>query len=99
MSDTSATISEYEVFRNERNALAFFFFRNPILDQNAAEGPFWFSTTKDSITAGTEEHHIFFDALKPDIIEIAKQRGVIMLMEFEGQTPVRCTPCYLTETF
>lgn len=92
-------VSDYEVFRNEKDALAFFFFHQPELDYNNAEGPFWFSIHDNTILAGTEAHHISFAEVKPDIIETARQRGVIMLMEFEGQQPVRCTPCYLSETF
>lgn len=99
MTDTEPTVAEYEVFKNERNALAFFFFRHPALDQNAAEGPFWFTFQDSSIVAGTEEHHVVFNDVKADILDIARKRGVIMLMEFEGQQPVRCTPCYLSDQF
>jgi hypothetical protein len=97
MPDTVPAIAEYEVFKNERNALAFFFFRHPSLDQNPTEGPFWFTFRDGGIIAGTEEHHVLFESVKPDILDIARRRGVIMLMEFEQQQPVRCTPCYLSQ--
>jgi len=93
------TVRDYEVFKNEHNALAFFFYHSPVLDQNAAAGPFWFSVHDNSILAGTEAHHVVFADVKQDIIEVARQRGVIMMMEFEGQQPTRCTPCYLSESF
>jgi hypothetical protein len=99
MARNAPAVDEYEVFKNERNALAFFFFRHPTLDQNPAEGPFWFAAGDDHILAGTGAHHVIFPEVKAEIIDIARQRGVIMLMEFEGQKPVRCTPCYLTEAF
>ncbi|MFH1157826.1 MAG: hypothetical protein V1721_02925 [Pseudomonadota bacterium] len=92
-------VQEYEVFKNERNALAFFFFQHPVLDQNPPVGPFWFSLRNDSIVAGTESHSVVFEEVTSDILGIAKQRGVIMLVEFENQNPTRCTPCYLTKTF
>ncbi len=92
-------VSEYEVFKNERNALAFFFFHHPVSDQNKAEGPFWFTIEADHISAGTETHHVLFEDIKREVLDIARQRGVIMLVEFENQQPVRCTPCYLTDMF
>ena len=100
MSDNADLIvKEYEVFNNEHNALAFFFYLNPVLDQNAEEGPFAFSIHDNSIFAGTAAHHVIFADINPDLIGVARQRGVIMMMEFEGQQPVRCTPCYLSEEF
>jgi hypothetical protein len=99
MAGDSSIVADYEVFKNEKNALALFFYRQPALDQNPAEGPFWFTLKDNSIFAGTAAHHAVFKDMKQDIIDIARQRGVIMLMEFENQQPVRCTPCYLTETF
>jgi hypothetical protein len=95
----AAVIPEYEVFKNEKDALAFFFFRQPELDQNPQEGPFWFTVENNRIAAGTPGHHAVFGGVQPEIIDIAKQRGVIMLVEFEGQQPVRCTPCYLSDKF
>ena len=92
-------VQEYEVFKNDRNALAFFFFHHPVLDNNPSVGPFWFSLRSDGIVAGTENHSVVFEDLKLDILGIAKQRGVIMLVEFENQNPLRCTPCYLTKMF
>jgi len=99
MSEADSAVPEYEVFKNERNALAFFFSRHPVLDQNPAEGPFWFTVHNDCILAGTQDYHATFEDVQPDIINIAKQRGVIMMIEFENQQPVRCTPCYFSDTF
>lgn len=96
MADIDLVIQDYEVFRNDKNALAFFFYHHPALDQNAQEGPFWFSIHEDSILAGTEQNYVVFPGVQTDIIDAARQRGVIMMMEFEGQEPVRCTPCYLS---
>lgn len=95
---TDPLIHDYEVFQNDKNAIAFFFHVNEELDQNDAAGPFWFSIHDDAILAGTEDHHVTFAGLKPEIVEAARQRGVIMLMEFEDRAPVRCTPCYFSDT-
>lgn len=91
-------VSEYEVFKNGRNALAFFFYKQDALDDSAEEGPFWFTIDEQRIIAGTETSHAVFEGVKPDILDVARQRGVIMLVEFEQQQPVRCTPCYLSDT-
>ncbi len=100
MTMTSAcTVSEYEVFKNERDALAFFFFRQPDLDPNPAEGPFWFTIEDNKILAGTAEHHALFEDIAADVIDTARQRGTIMMIEFEDKQPVRCTPCYLSDKF
>ena len=93
------TVAEYEVFKNDKNALAFFFSRHPTLDQNPVEGPFWFTVQNGSILAGTQNHHAVFENVQADIINIAKTRGVIMMVEFENQQPMRCTPCYFSESF
>jgi hypothetical protein len=95
----SNVVPEYEVFKNEKNALAFFFFRHETLDPNTEEGPFWFTVQQDKILAGTEDHYAIFEDVQQPILETAKQRGVIMLVEFENQQPVRCTPCYLSDNF
>lgn len=92
-------VSEYEVFRNERNALAFFFFRHPALDNNAEDGPFWFTIQDNRIVAGTEDNYAVFEEVSSGILDTARQRGVIMLVEFENQQPMRCTPCYLSDNF
>jgi len=99
MTDASHIICEYEVFNNEHNALAFFFYHHATLDQNAPEGPFAFSIHDNNIHAGTAAHHVVFADVNPELIDIARNRGVIMMMEFEEQQPVRCTPCYLSEEF
>jgi hypothetical protein len=99
MPDANLIVSEYEVFNNAHNALAFFFYQHAVLDQNTPDGPFAFSIHDNSIFAGTAAHHVVFPDVTPDIIDIARNRGVIMMMEFEGQQPVRCTPCYLSEAF
>lgn len=94
-----SVVSEYEVFKNERNALAFFFARQETLDHNPVEGPFWFTIQNNRIAAGTANHHAVFEDVKQDVIDTARQRGVIMMIEFEEQQPVRCTPCYFSDTF
>jgi hypothetical protein len=96
----SSVVHEYEVFKNERNALAFFFYRQPSLDDTVETGPFWFSIQDNNrIVAGTEYSFAIFDDVQESIINTAKQRGVIMLVEFENQQPMRCTPCYLSDDF
>lgn len=92
-------VSEYEVFRNEKNALAFFMARQNVLDSNPSEGPFWFTVEGQNILAGTGEFHAVFEDVEADVIEVARQRGVLLMIEFENQQPVRCTPCYLSEHF
>jgi len=99
MPDENLIVRDYEVFKNEQNALAFFFYHQVALDQNNAEGPFAFSIQDNSILAGTAAHHVIFAGVNPDLINIARERGAIVLMEFEGQQPVRCTPCYFSEAF
>ncbi len=91
-------VAEYEVFKNGRNALAFFFYRQSVLDKSEEKGPFWFSIKGNNIKAGTEANHTVFEGVSPAILETAKKRGVIMLVEFENQQPFRCTPCYLSDS-
>jgi hypothetical protein len=95
----NAVVSEYEVFKNGRNALAFFFYRHPTLDGNPEEGPFWFTIQENRIVAGTETNYAIFEDVSQSVLDTARQRGVIMLVEFENQQPVRCTPCYLSDNF
>lgn len=98
--DNAAIVPEHEVFKNNKDALAFFFYHQASLDGNAEEGPFWFRIEDNSsIIAGTEKHYAVFEDLTPAIIDTARQRGVIMLVEFENQQPFRCTPCYLSDSF
>lgn len=97
--DINPVVTEYEVFRNDRNALAFFFFRHPSLDKNPEEGPFWFTVQDSRIVAGTENHYAVFESVGQSVLDTARQRGVIMLVEFENQQPMRCTPCYLSDNF
>jgi hypothetical protein len=92
-------VQEYEVFKNAKNALAFFFYKNDALDGTPEEGPFWFRIDGQRISAGTEGHHAVFDGVAPDVLSTARERGVLMLVEFEDQQPVRCTPCYLSDSF
>jgi hypothetical protein len=92
-------VAEHEIFRNEKNALAFFFYHTPLLDKNAEEGPFWFTIQGNKIIAGTSKAYAMFEDIKPEVLAMAKQRGVIMLVEFENQQPYRCTPCYLSDSF
>ena len=89
---------EYEVFRNEKNALAFFLYRQGTLDAMGNDGPFWFQITDDRIIAGSERHQTLFEGMSNELLSVARERGVIMLVEFVNQQPVRCTPCYLTDT-
>lgn len=94
-----SVVDEYEVFKNGRNALAFIFYRHPSLDGNPEEGPFWFTIQENRIIAGTETNYAIFEGVTQSILDTARQRGVIMLVEFENQQPVRCTPCYLSDNF
>lgn len=89
---------EYEVFRNEKNALAFFLYRQGALDHLSNDGPFWFQIDGNRILAGTEHHQTIFEGMSEELLNVARSRGVIMLVEFENQQPKRCTPCYLTDT-
>lgn len=95
----SVLVEDYEVFKNEKEALAFFFYHQPELDQNNPDGPFLFVVEGNNILAGTKEHHITISEVSQEVIEIAKNRGNLLLMEFEDQQPVRATPCYLAESF
>jgi len=95
----NSVVAEYEVFRNGRNALAFFFYRQPSLDNNPEDGPFWFTVQENRIIAGTESHYAIFEDVSTSVLDTARQRGVIMLVEFENQQPMRCTPCYLSDNF
>ena len=95
----SSVVQEYEVFKNDKNALAFFFYHEPELDQNPVDGPFYFIIDGNNIVAGTKEYNIVLEKLTPEIIEIARQRGNLLLMEFENQQPMRATPCYLIDSF
>jgi hypothetical protein len=93
-------VPEYEIFKNAKNALAFFCYHHPALDENPTEGPFWFRIQDNkNIIAGTEDHYAIFQDITPDLLDTARQRGVIMLVEFENQQPLRCTPCYLSDNF
>jgi hypothetical protein len=99
MAEGSPVVPEYEVFKNAKNALAFFLYRHPSLDGAAEEGPFWFAIQDSRIIAGTEESYAVFESVSTDVLDVARQRGVIMLVEFENQQPLRCTPCYLSDNF
>ncbi len=93
-------VKEYEVFNNAKDAIAFFLFHQESLDKNSKNGPFYFTIEgENSIVAGTKEFYATSTGVKPEVIAKAKARGVIILMEFEGDTPVRCTPCYFTDKF
>ncbi len=96
MNGTDSIVTTYEVFSNGSDALAFFMPRHPPFDGMAEEGPFWFSIQNNLIIAG-DDHSRFaaFPDLAPELLDIARQRGVIMLVEFENSQPLRCTPCYL----
>jgi hypothetical protein len=96
---SSAVVAEYEIFKNDANALSFFLHRHSMLDLNAPDGPFWFMIQNNNIIAGTENGYAMFESVKSDLIEIAKKRGVIALYEFEDQEIYRVTPCYLSDGF
>ncbi len=88
-----------KALKNGRNALAFFFYRQPTLDETPEEGPFWFTIEGSRITAGAEGAYAVFEEVDPGVLAAARQRGVIMLVEFENAQPYRCTPCYLSDRF
>ena len=89
--------SEYEVFVNKQNALSFFMHRHPSLDDAEDSGPFWFAVhNNDTIVAGTEENYTIFPTVSKEVIDIAIQRKIILIIEFENQKAIRCTPCYLS---
>jgi hypothetical protein len=95
----SPVVSEYEVFINDANALSLFFYRHPVLDENAEEGPFWFNIQNENrLIAGTGGAYAVFENVSADVISTARKRGVLMLVEFENQQPYRCTPCYLSDS-
>ena len=93
--DPKSVVTEYEVFGNNKNALAFFMYRQESLDKLNDGGPFYFVVPNDNtIIAGSDQHNAIFPNVKQDIIALAKERKVIMLVEFENEKPYRCTPCY-----
>ncbi len=95
--NTLPLASEYEVFVNKQNALAFFMHRHPSLDGAEDAGPFWFAIhNDDTLVAGTEENYAIFPNVSKEVIDIAKQRKIVMIVEFENQKAIRCTPCYLS---
>ena len=72
--------------------------RQSSLDEADPDGPFWFTVHEGkNLIAGSEGGQAYFSNVANDVIETAKERGVILLIEFENQEPVRCTPCYFTE--
>ena len=94
----NTVINEYEVFRNANNALGFFFYKNETLDQAPKEGPFWFEIQSKKIVAGSDSAKAVFEGVSDDVLSTARERGVIMLVEFQDNQAVRCTPCYLTDS-
>ena len=94
---TEALVEDYEIFTNDRNAVAFFLLRHPALDDNREKGPFLFAVQdNDTVIVGTEAHHAIFPNVAQDVINAIKERNAILLVEFENQAPFRCTPCYLS---
>lgn len=88
-------VPEYEVFQNDNNAVAFFLNRQASADLAGDNGPYWFMVHEGkNIVAGSESGQAFFADVAEDVIKIARERGVILLIEFENQSPIRCTPCY-----
>ncbi|TVQ85080.1 MAG: hypothetical protein EA357_01445 [Micavibrio sp.] len=97
MSAADSIVEDYEVFTNDRNAIAFFLMRHHALDENREKGPFLFAVQDgNNVVVGTEEHHAIFMNVTNEIIAKIKQRSAILLVEFEDQAPFRCTPCYLS---
>ena len=93
--DESPVVPEYEVFRNDNNAVAFFMNRQPSVDTAGGEGPYFFSIHEGkNIVAGSENGQVFFADVAEDVVEAAITRGVLLMVEFEDQKPIRCTPCY-----
>ncbi len=91
-----AIVPEYEVFQNDNNAVAFFLSRQESADLAGDQGPFWFSVHGDNnIVAGSENGQVVFSNVAENVIKSVTQRGVILLVEFENQKPLRCTPCYI----
>ncbi len=97
MSNNPIVVTDYEVFTNDKNAIAFFMLRHPALDDNQEKGPFLFAVQDDtSIVLGTEEHHAILPNVDPSVIKTLRERNALLLVEFEEQVPFRCTPCYLS---
>jgi len=92
-------VEEYEIFTNDKGAIAFYFYKQDVLDNNNPAGPFIFTVHENNLFAGTKEHYVTFPEVKTEIIEKAKERGNLVLMEFEDKQPVRATPCYFVEGF
>ncbi len=98
MTEIDPVVPEYEVFQNQNNAVVFFLSRQASLDNADPAGPFWFTIHEDNnIIAGSEDGQAFFAQVANDVVATARERGVILLIEFENQEPLRCTPCYFTE--
>ena len=88
-------VPEYEVFKNDNNAVAFFINRQEAVDTAGDEGPYFFVVSEGkNIVAGSENGQVFFADVASDVIETAVMRGVLLMVEFEDQKPIRCTPCY-----
>lgn len=88
-------VPEYEVFRNDNNAVAFFMNRQQSVDTAGDDGPYFFNVHEGkNIVAGSENGQVFFADVAEDVIEAAVTRGVLLMVEFEEQKPIRCTPCY-----
>lgn len=88
-------VPEYEVFKNDNNAVAFFLNRQEAVDTAGDDGPFFFVVHEGkNIVAGGENGQVFFADVADDVIETAVTRGVLLMVEFEDQKPIRCTPCY-----
>jgi len=95
----AVVVPEYEIYRNEKNALMFLFYHQKELDANSKDGPFYFTIEGNSIHAGTKANHVVFNNVNQAVVDIARERGNLVLMEFEDRDPVRATPCYITDSF
>lgn len=94
-----SVVEEYEIFTNAKEVVAFFFYKQEVLDKNSPEGPFVFTISGNNVFAGTKENYVVFPEVNEEFITKARKRGNILLMEFEDRDPVRATPCYFVEGF
>lgn len=93
--NNNPVVPEYEVFRNDNNAVAFFMNRQPSIDTAGDEGPYFFTVHEGkNIVAGSDNGQVYLADVAEDVIEVAVTRGVLLMVEFEDQKPIRCTPCY-----
>ena len=78
-------VPEYEVFKNERDALAFFFYKHPTLDGNPEEGPFWFAIRDDRIVASVED-------ILEERVTLRRKVARVPKAQVRDHRPVICRP-------